>query len=713
MRSAGSLTTGGSSIKHTTNRQSQITNRKSTDVPIDRDAALKTAERLLRQGKLDGAIEQYVRLVEEQPRDWNSINTLGDLYVRAGNSERAVTQYARVADHLFEEGFLPKAAALYKKVLKVRSDHEHTLLRLSDIAARQGLLADAKQYLRQLAQQRKSRGDHKGVADCILRMAAVDENDGDAKLVAARTAEEMGDSALAVTLFQDAAAAYDKQKRAADAVDARVAAASLAPDDDRLRAEVARALIASGQVERAQPFLSGNGAGHDVDLLLAFGRNDLVAGRVVEALPTLMRAVALAPERRNEVRALSDELLAAGRVDDAFACLEILVDAALFEAAFEDAAGILEEFLDRHRLVPALLKLVDVYVDAGFDNRITAVQGYLADAYLETGLAAEARVIAEDLVAREPGVERHAERLRRALELLGVESPEEVIASLRNAEPLFDNTFSFPEASETMVPADSEIESGVDAAAASDISNGMTTSDVNESSGRMPYVVPEPALDIQELLAASERLERASALPGEEINTKRPAPPSGPGAAVSSEVDLSSVLAGLHAPGSTAPRPPSENAEPRSGEASVPRRADPAEQIAEAAALLDVAQEHLRKGLAAEAAAALQAAARIPKFRFKAAAQLGRLEAARGDLRTAVEWFERAAEAATPSGEESFAVLYDLADTLERSGESARALAVFIELEADAGLYRDVHTRIEQLTRGTPVSSRTFHGEQR
>jgi len=57
--------------------------------------------------------------------------------------------------------------------------------------------------------------------------------------------------------------------------------------------------------------------------------------------------------------------------------------------------------------------------------------------------------------------------------------------------------------------------------------------------------------------------------------------------------------------------------------------------------------------------------------------------------------------------------LYDLADTLERTGESVRALAVFIELEADAGLYRDVHARIEQLTRDAAVSSRTLHGERR
>ena len=61
---------------------------QDVSVAIDRDATLKQAEKLLRQGKLDGAIEEYVRLVDDQPQDWNSINALGDLYVRAGKQRR-------------------------------------------------------------------------------------------------------------------------------------------------------------------------------------------------------------------------------------------------------------------------------------------------------------------------------------------------------------------------------------------------------------------------------------------------------------------------------------------------------------------------------------------------------------------------------------------------------------------------------------------------
>ena len=52
-------------------------------MPLDREDTLKKAEKLLRQGRLDGAIAEYLRVVEDQPRDWNTANTLGDLYVRA------------------------------------------------------------------------------------------------------------------------------------------------------------------------------------------------------------------------------------------------------------------------------------------------------------------------------------------------------------------------------------------------------------------------------------------------------------------------------------------------------------------------------------------------------------------------------------------------------------------------------------------------------
>ncbi len=101
-------------------------------------------------------------MVEDQPRDWNTANTLGDLYVRAGQSDKAVAQYARIADHFFEDGFYPKAAAIYKKILKITPDDETAQIRLAELSVKQGLLADAKSYLTGVASRRRSRGDRRG-----------------------------------------------------------------------------------------------------------------------------------------------------------------------------------------------------------------------------------------------------------------------------------------------------------------------------------------------------------------------------------------------------------------------------------------------------------------------------------------------------------------------------------------------------------------------
>jgi tetratricopeptide (TPR) repeat protein len=97
--------------------------------------------------------------------------------------------------------------------------------------------------------------------------------------------------------------------------------------------------------------------------------------------------------------------------------------------------------------------------------------------------------------------------------------------------------------------------------------------------------------------------------------------------------------------------------------------------------------------------AALRSAARAPRLQYAAASLLGQLFRERGEIDEAIEWLEQAAQAPVPGPAESHQVLYDLADALEAAGESTRALAVCLELQADAGPYRDVAVRIDRLTR--------------
>ena len=136
--------------------------------------------------------------------------------------------------------------------------------------------------------------------------------------------------------------------------------------------------------------------------------------------------------------------LAPDAPDAAFVCIDTAVDAELAAGNFVDAAALLQEFVTRvSGQIAALLKLVEICVDGGLEATMYEAQAVLADAYLESGQAAEARVIAEDLVAREPWEHAHIDRFRRALVLLGVPDPDALIADRLSGQGPFVATDPF------------------------------------------------------------------------------------------------------------------------------------------------------------------------------------------------------------------------------------------------------------------------------
>jgi tetratricopeptide (TPR) repeat protein len=143
-------------------------------VPIDRISALRKGEQLLRQKKPDLALAEYLRVLEDQPRDWNTANLVGDLYVQIGHLDKAVDQFTRLAEGLEADGFLSRAAAVYKKILKLKVGDEQALLRAADLAVKQGLLADARAHLETAADERRRRGDDAGAASIADRIASLD-----------------------------------------------------------------------------------------------------------------------------------------------------------------------------------------------------------------------------------------------------------------------------------------------------------------------------------------------------------------------------------------------------------------------------------------------------------------------------------------------------------------------------------------------------------
>ena len=291
-----------------------------------REEALKKAEKLLRTGKLDLAIAEYAKMIEDQPRDWNTRNILGDLYVRASQPDKAVAQYEQIADHLYTEGFFPKAGALYKKILKIKPDLESAQLHLGDISAKQGLMADAKAYFVGVASRRRARGDQAGADEIVVRLGSLDPGDFDARTAAAQTLERAGDTVAAATQYRSMHADLLEKGRTADAMGALREAVRLNPDDTAGRVELGKAAIAEGNTEAAKQYLDRAVAGSDPALLFAVMEIELRSGGLDTAREIIAELLQSDPSIRTRIVDLA-WTLAAASPEGAFVCINTAVDA--------------------------------------------------------------------------------------------------------------------------------------------------------------------------------------------------------------------------------------------------------------------------------------------------------------------------------------------------------------------------------------------------
>ncbi|HEX6975111.1 MAG TPA: tetratricopeptide repeat protein, partial [Vicinamibacterales bacterium] len=378
--------------------------------------------------------------------------------------------------------------------------------------------------------------------------------------------------------------------------------------------------------------------------------------------------------------------LADVNAEAAFVCVDTAVDASIAANDFEDAAAVLQEFVTRlPGQVQALLKLVEVCVDGGLETTMYEAQAQLADAYLAAGQAAEARVIAEDLVAREPWERAHIERFRRALVMLRVPDPDTLIAERLSGQTPFMAHDPFSDEAPMAIPSHTDPEPEPEAA----------------PEPVLPIVAPPPVVETPVVVEALE-VEEAPAPPPPLPVRKAEAPKRKRGPM---EIDLSSVLGEMEDEPVTpipvappvAPPPPKQNLdEVFKGFRDEAGRQEAADQAAQHFTL---GKTYVEMGMTEEAVEPLRTAARSPRYRFEASLLLVDIYRKQKDAPHVIEWLERAAEVPAPSENAARSLLYELGTTLESAGETARALAVFLELQADAGDYMDVAARVDRLAR--------------
>ncbi len=381
---------------------------------IKRDKILKAAEKLVQKGKLDQAIKEYEKLLSASPDDTNTVNRLGDLYGRVGEIDKAVARYEQVASRFADQGFLPKAIAIFKKINRLAPQRLDIFERLGELYVEQGLRVEAKSQFTMLAEHYARNGDMESAVRAHRRLADIDPSDSTSRLKFADMLLESGNVEKAMEAYGALGAALINRDQIDEAERLFRRLLDHELPDGEIMAPVCDRLLDSGRVTSAQELLTAGLAVSPKSVVLRTlqVRAFMALGETAQATELARGILEVEPDNP-DVRGLVGHLLMSDG-DDAEAA-EMMIPAAealLEKADYSRAQKMLRDLVEIAPTEERILRLaIRAFRPSGDQEMITRLTASLADVCFTSGQEDQAKRFYLELVASDPTNKLYRERL--------------------------------------------------------------------------------------------------------------------------------------------------------------------------------------------------------------------------------------------------------------------------------------------------------------
>ncbi len=411
------------------------------------------AEKLEKAGKLPEAIGLFKQVIDDNPRDWNVINKVGDLYAKLNKFKDAADYYAKVADFYAKDGFHLKAIAIWKKINKLDATSLDPYLNLAELYAKQGLMMEAKSQYQYVVDEYIKRSKMREAGDVLKKMADIDPSDLKIRSKLADLYTREGNSAKAVEEHVAIAEELSKKGHLAEALQVLEKGLKIDAKNGRLRLELGRIHVLQKNYDKAIQYLEAavESSPNDVDAMGRLGEAYLGSKRIAEAEGLFQRLLEINPGDEDTRVQMAKVSLQQGNVDRAFAELEPLVEKLVQRRDHDRAASLLQQIVQKSPShVKTLTRLVEVYQQFQNESSLLATYSQLTEAYIQQGQHSEAASVLEILVQREPANAQHKTKLQFVRGKLGGAAP----SAPAGAPPeLLEEEFDLTSADEAPAPA--------------------------------------------------------------------------------------------------------------------------------------------------------------------------------------------------------------------------------------------------------------------
>ncbi len=365
---------------------------------------LNAAAKYLQQGKMPQAILEYQQILKNEPKDQVTLMTLGDLFVRQGETFQALEYFERLAKIFLNDGFTTKAIAIYKKVAKLAPEESRPLERLAELYVQQGVLSEARPLFLQLAEMQLKAGRQPQAALLLRKLLEAEPENMRVQVRLAELHLSMGQKKEAIETFHNAMQKVFDQGEHEEAIQLADRILQMDPSHQPTFVLKVKALTAAGKSAEAGKLLETlpdrDDGGDTTSMLLGMY---MESGQAVKAAALAEKVYARDPKQYAVPHRVAVALLEAGDVDRAHALLALIRDTMIDSGDHEALAQTLSKLSERRpgQLEP-LEWLVDLYGRASDSFRLPDALAQLAFAYETSGDRDRALATYEKLLERTP-----------------------------------------------------------------------------------------------------------------------------------------------------------------------------------------------------------------------------------------------------------------------------------------------------------------------